>query len=81
LLADKKQMVNLQYQYSFEELCAKTLYNMADHSAGFSSAYLPPFDMDAPFWVVPSAIHLAQQIGIQLLPLGEVVIQLKSNKA
>lgn len=47
----------LQYQYSFEEICLKTLYNESDSDA--------PFDSDSPFWVVPFAIELARQIGIR----------------
>ena len=54
----------LQCQYSFEEYCAKTLYNIADHSAGFSSEYLPPFDGHAPSAVVPLAVALAEELGM-----------------
>jgi hypothetical protein len=64
LTADKTSNRRLQIQYSFEEFCAKTLYNIADHSEGFSSAYLPPFDEDAPLYVVPCAIALSQELGI-----------------
>lgn len=54
----------LRLQYSFEELCAKTLYNIADHSEGFSSEYLPPFDEDSPLYLVPAAIALSCELGI-----------------
>ena len=64
LKADEVSHRRLQLQYSFEEFCAKTLYNIADHSEGFSSAYLPPFDEDAPLYVVPVAIALARELGI-----------------
>lgn len=64
LKADKANHRRLQFQYSFEELCAKTLYNIADHSEGFSPAYLPPFDEDSPLYVVPAAIALSQEFGI-----------------
>jgi hypothetical protein len=37
---------------------------MADHSAGFSSEYLTPFDEDAPSWVVPCAVGLARHLGL-----------------
>ncbi len=53
----------LGHQYSFEEICAKTLYNMADHSAGFSSKYLPPFDGDSPLWVMRIARGFANFLG------------------
>ncbi len=64
LKADNTGNRRLQIQYSFEELCAKTLYNIADHSQGFSSEYLPPFDDDSPFYVVPAAVALSQEVGI-----------------
>jgi hypothetical protein len=64
LKADEANNRLLQLQYSFEEFCAKTLYNIADHSEGFSCEYLPPFDEDAPFYVVPDAIALAQELGM-----------------
>jgi hypothetical protein len=63
LAADDAGDLRLQHQYSFEEICAKTLYNMADHSKGFSSEYLPPFDSDVPLWVVRIAIGFARFVG------------------
>lgn len=52
----------LQYQYSFEEICAKTLYNISSHKKGGEFPY--EFDIDASFWVVPLAIRFAQEIGV-----------------
>jgi|SRR4051794_8062132 hypothetical protein len=43
-------------QYAFEEICAKTLYNITGEPA--------PFDPDAPFWVLPRALRLGQMLGI-----------------
>jgi len=43
-------------QYNFEEICAKTLYNIAREPA--------PFDPDSPFWVLPLALELGQMLGI-----------------
>jgi hypothetical protein len=43
-------------QYLFEEICAKTLYNLSQASA--------PFDPDSPYWVLPNAIALARRIGV-----------------
>ena len=37
-------------QYNFEEICAKTLYNITHEPA--------PFDPDSPFWVLPLALEL-----------------------
>jgi len=43
-------------QYSFEEICAKTLYNITNAPA--------PFDPDSPFWVLPRALKLGHMLGI-----------------
>jgi hypothetical protein len=72
LKADTANNRLLQFQYSFEELCAKTIYNIADHSEGFSSAYLPPFDEDSPLYVVPAAIALSRELGIHGFPFDSV---------
>jgi hypothetical protein len=51
LRVDRKGDVRLQYQYSFEEICAKTLFNLSGSPA--------PFDDDSPFWVIPIALQFA----------------------
>ncbi len=43
-------------QYLFEEICAKTLYNLCNPPA--------PFDSDSPYWVVPNAAAFARRIGV-----------------
>lgn len=43
-------------QYAFEEICAKTLYNLTREPA--------PFDPDSPFWVLPLALDLGRRLGI-----------------
>ncbi|WP_147300726.1 hypothetical protein [Lysobacter silvisoli] len=43
-------------QYCFEEVCAKTLYNL--------SGFPAPFDKDSPDWIRPNALVLAQALGI-----------------
>ena len=43
-------------QYAFEEICAKTLYNLTGESA--------PFDPDSPFWILPRALELGRMLGI-----------------
>lgn len=52
-------------QYYFEEACAKTLFNLTDTDA--------PFDEDAPYWVVPHALRLAQQLGIDEKEITRIV--------
>ena len=47
---------SLEAQYIFEEVCAKTLYNLANAAA--------PFDADSPYWIVPNAIALARLLNI-----------------
>jgi hypothetical protein len=43
-------------QYKFEEVCAKTLYNLSRSSA--------PFDPDSPFWIVPLGLALGRELGL-----------------
>ena len=56
LQAERLKSERLAAQYLFEEICAKTLYNLSGASA--------PFDMDSPYWVIPSAIAFARKIGV-----------------
>ena len=62
LRADKAKDELLQHQYSFEEICAKTLYNMSGHIKGTEFPY--PFDDHSPFWVVPIALAFARALGV-----------------
>jgi len=48
-------------QYLFEEVCAKTLYNLSGNTA--------PFDADSPDWIVPNAFSLALQL---MIPKAEI---------
>ncbi|WP_404307686.1 hypothetical protein [Neorhodopirellula lusitana] len=54
LKADRKSDARLQHQYSFEEICAKTLFNLSGSPA--------PFDDDSPFWVIPIALQFADHL-------------------
>jgi hypothetical protein len=63
LRADASKDLLLQHQYSFEEICAKTLYNMSGHIPGQEFPY--PFDDDAPFWVIPIAVGFARELGVE----------------
>jgi hypothetical protein len=44
----------LQMQYGFEEVCAKTFYNMSGSPA--------PFDAHVPFLIIPIAIDLTRRL-------------------
>ncbi len=59
LQAEKRHNKALKAQYSFEEICAKTLYNLSNSPA--------PFDSDSPFWVLPLGIALGREMGIEHL--------------
>lgn len=63
LCADRAADSLLQQQYGFEEICAKTLYNMTGHITGGEFPY--PFDDDSPFWVIPIAVGFARALGVQ----------------
>jgi hypothetical protein len=56
LAAHKREDQLAVAQYAFEEVCAKTLYNITHEPA--------PFDPDSPFWVLPRAVNLGQLLGI-----------------
>ncbi|MBE7159206.1 MAG: hypothetical protein INR62_12375 [Rhodospirillales bacterium] len=43
-------------QYLFEEVCAKSLYNLSGCS--------DPFDEDSPFYILPCALSLARALSI-----------------
>ena len=47
----------LTCQYLFEEIIAKTLYNLSGESA--------PFDADSPYRIIPNAIAFARRVGVQ----------------
>ena len=52
-------------QYLFEEICAKTLYNLSGESA--------PFDADSPYWIIPNAIAFARRLGLPDVDVIKVV--------
>jgi hypothetical protein len=56
LLAEKRGDEFALTQYAFEEICAKTLFNLTHPTA--------PFDPDSAFWVLPLAIQLGRRLGI-----------------
>jgi hypothetical protein len=56
LKATKKGDARLEAQYRFEEVCAKSLYNLSNEPA--------PFDADSPYWIIPNAIGFARRAGI-----------------
>jgi len=53
-------------QYLFEEVCAKTIYNLTGTTA--------PFDNDSPYWIVPNALSLARKLGIHESEVTTIVI-------
>jgi len=54
----------LEWQYAFEEICAKTLFNLSNHYDPQCEEFPAPFDDDSAFWVVPFAIGFARAAGI-----------------
>lgn len=53
------------WQYHFEEICAKTLYNLSDSPA--------PFDPDSPYWVVPFAFAFAKELKIDASKIISII--------
>jgi hypothetical protein len=65
LKAERAGRKTEEAQYLFEEICAKTLYNLTnptDH-----------FDADSPYWIVPVAFALARTLGIDRASIVEIV--------
>jgi hypothetical protein len=58
---------SLDAQLIFEETCGKALYNLSGHPA--------PFDVDAPYWVVPNAVGLAKRLGIDEREITRIVAE------
>lgn len=56
LAAEKRKDGLALTQYAFEEICAKTLYNLTQEPA--------PFDPDSAFWVLPLALDLGRRLGV-----------------
>lgn len=55
LSAEKRGDRQAMAQYAFEEICAKTLYNLSGSAA--------PFDADSAFWIVPLGVALGRELG------------------
>lgn len=56
LAAEKRGDSAALTQYAFEEICAKTLFNLTYEPA--------PYDADSAFWVLPLAVQLGQRLGV-----------------
>lgn len=54
--AARRRDKTAECQYLFEEVCAKTLYNLSGGPA--------PFDQDTPEWIGHNASKLAQRLGV-----------------
>ena len=65
LVAERSGNRNAECQYLFEEICAKTLYNLSHSSA--------PFDPDSPYWIIPNALAFARKVGVTDAQVIEVV--------
>lgn len=63
LQAERTRDKRLEAQYLFEEICAKVLYNMSGGN----------FDRGSSYWVVPSALRVAQHFGIAPLRVVAIV--------
>lgn len=56
LKAERSGKARDSAQYLFEEVCAKTLFNLSGSSG--------PFDVDSTYWIIPNAIAFARQAGL-----------------
>ena len=58
-------------QYCFEEVIAKTLFNLTRSSA--------PFDPDSPYWVIKNALILAKEVGVPVEEITKIVVPNKGH--
>ena len=65
LAAERRKDELADCQYLFEEVCAKTLYNLSGQSA--------LFDADSPYWIVPNALSLARRMSIDESEITKIV--------
>jgi hypothetical protein len=65
LAAERRRDELADCQYLFEEVCAKTLYNLSGRPA--------PFDSDSPYWLGPNALLLARRLKIDQSEIVEIV--------
>jgi hypothetical protein len=65
LKAIKQRNKAKECQYCFEEVIAKTLFNLTRSSA--------PFDPDSPYWVIKNALILAKEIGVSVGEVANIV--------
>ena len=56
LMARRADDQDAECQYCFEEICAKSLYNLSERDY--------PFDEDSPYWIVPNALSLGRARGL-----------------
>lgn len=63
LRADEANDRVLQHQYGFEEICAKTLYNLSEHYDPQCVEFPERFDVDSALWFLPLAIDFAHALG------------------
>ncbi len=54
-----------ELQYYFEEVCAQALYNLSGEPA--------PFDADSTYWIVPNALKLAKEVGVDESEVTRIV--------
>jgi hypothetical protein len=55
-----------ELQFSFEEICAKTLHNISNAKK--------PFDADTPYWIIPLALKLAKVLMLDERKVLEIAL-------
>lgn len=71
LIAIQEKDVERKYQYCFEEVCLKLLYNLMHPK--------DPFDVDSPYWIIKNAFALAQKLNIPESKIVNIVTLEENN--
>ncbi len=64
--AAKTGDLEAEIQFSFEEVCAKTLHNLSESKR--------PFDADTPYWIIPLALKLAKVLEVDERKVLDIAI-------
>ncbi|MEQ1952042.1 hypothetical protein [Mesorhizobium sp. CN2-181] len=65
LKAERRGDHGAEAQYLFEEVCAKTLYNLTMLPA--------PYDPDTPYWIVPNALGVARVLRLSPMEVISII--------
>jgi hypothetical protein len=64
IAAIKSGDAKAEAQFYFEEMCARTLYNLSNPKK--------PFESDSPYWIIPMALKLARTLDLDPRKIADI---------